>query len=104
MPSLPSRLPRAPAAFVSSSMPGRGARHGALTLGATLVTAVTALLATLGIATGTAGAQSRSPFYVALGDSYTSGPGLPAQLGPQTTPAAPAACQRSADNSPTIVA
>ena len=75
-----------------------------LTLGATLVTAVTALLATSGIATGTAGASSRSPFYVALGDSYTSGPGLPAQLGPQTNPPAPAACQRSSDNYPTIVA
>jgi lysophospholipase L1-like esterase len=88
----------------SSSMAGRRVRHGALTLGATLVTAVTALLATSGIATGTAVASSRSPFYVALGDSYTSGPGLPAQLGPKTTPTAPAACQRSSDNYPTIVA
>jgi len=85
-------------------MPGRRVRHRCLTLGATLVTAVTALLATSGIATGTAGASSRSPFYVALGDSYTSGPGLSAQLGPRTNPAAPAACQRSSDNYPTIVA
>ena len=84
-------------------MPGRG-RHGALTLGAALVTAVTALLATSGIAAGTAGASGRSAFYVAMGDSYTSGPGLPAQLGPLTNPAAPAACQRSSDNYPTIVA
>jgi lysophospholipase L1-like esterase len=88
----------------SSSMAGRRVRHLALTLGATLVTAATSLLATSGIAAGTAVASSRSPFYVALGDSYTSGPGLPAQLGPQTTPAAPAACQRSLDNYPTIVA
>jgi lysophospholipase L1-like esterase len=88
----------------SSSMAGLRVRHLALTLGATLVTAVTALLATSGIATGTAGVSSRSPFYVALGDSYTSGPGLPAQLGPQTNPPAPAACQRSSDNYPTIVA
>jgi len=46
-------------------MSGQRVRHGALTLGATLVTAVTALLATSGIATGTAVASSRSPFYVA---------------------------------------
>ncbi len=85
-------------------MPGRRVRHPALTLGATLVTGVTALLATSGVATGTTVASSRSPFYVALGDSYTSGPGLPAQLGPQTNPPAPAACQRSSDNYPTIVA
>src|ERR1700692_1806370 len=104
MPRIPSRLLRAPAVVGSPRMPGRRVRPGALTLGATLVTAVTTLLATSGTATGTAGASSRSPFYVALGDSYTSGPGLPAQLGPQTTPPAPAACQRSSDNYPTIVA
>jgi lysophospholipase L1-like esterase len=104
MQRLPSRLPCAPAAFASSSMPGRRVRHRGLTLGAALVTAVTALLATSGIATGTAGASSRSAFYVALGDSYTSGPGLPAQLGPLTTPAAPAVCQRSSENYPAIVA
>jgi lysophospholipase L1-like esterase len=85
-------------------MPGRRVRRGALTLGATLVTAATSLLATSGIAAGTSVASSRSPFYVALGDSYTSGPGLPAQLGPHTNPPAPAACQRSSDNYPTIVA
>ena len=104
MPRLPSPSPSALAAFASSRLPGRRVRHRCLTLGATLVTAVTGLLATSDIATGTAGASSRSPFYVALGDSYTSGPGLPAQLGPQTTPPAPAACQRSSDNYPTIVA
>ena len=101
---LPSPSPSALAAFVSSRLPGRRVRHRCLTIGATLVAAVTGLLATSGIASGTAGASSRSPFYVALGDSYTSGPGLPAQLGPQTTPPAPAACQRSSDNYPTIVA
>ena len=104
MPSLPSPNPSALAAFAASSVPGRRVRHRAVTLGAALVTAVTALLATSGIATGTAGASSRSPFYVALGDSYTSGPALPAQLGPRTNPSAPAACQRSSDNYPTIVA
>jgi lysophospholipase L1-like esterase len=104
MPSLPSPSPSALAAFAPSSIPERRVRHRTVTLGAALVTAVTALLATSGIATGTAGASSRSPFYVALGDSYTSGPGLPAQLGPRTNPSAPAACQRSSDNYPTIVA
>ena len=104
MPRLPSPSPSALGAFVSSKLPGRRVRYRCLTVGATLVTAVTALLATSGIATGSAGASSRSPFYVALGDSYTSGPGLPAQLGPQTNPPAPAACQRSSDNYPTIVA
>jgi lysophospholipase L1-like esterase len=104
MPRLPSPSPAALAAFVLPRLPGRRVLHRYLTLGATLLTAVTALLATSGIATGTAGASSRSPFYVALGDSYTSGPGVPAQLGPQTNPPAPAACQRSSDNYPTIVA
>jgi lysophospholipase L1-like esterase len=104
MPRLPSRVLRAPAIVGPSRTPGRRVRRGALTLGATLVTAATSLLATSGIAAGTSVASSRSPFYVALGDSYTSGPGLPAQLGPQTTPPAPAACRRSLDNYPTIVA
>jgi lysophospholipase L1-like esterase len=104
MPRLPSPSLSALAAYISSRVPGRRVRRRAVTLGAALVTAVTALLATSGIATGTAGASSRSPFYVALGDSYTSGPGLPAQLGPRTNPSAPAACQRSSDNYPTIVA
>jgi len=42
--------------------------------------------------------------YVALGDSYTSGPGLPAQLDSTTSPSAPEICRRSADNYPTLVA
>jgi lysophospholipase L1-like esterase len=42
--------------------------------------------------------------YVALGDSYTSGPDVPVQLGPTTTPAAPAACQRSSANYPSLTA
>jgi lysophospholipase L1-like esterase len=44
------------------------------------------------------------PSYVALGDSYTSGPGIPSQLGPGTDPSAPVACQRSSDNYPALVA
>jgi lysophospholipase L1-like esterase len=65
---------------------------------------VAALLAVSGTATGAAAITTRSAVYVALGDSYTSGPGLPAQLGPSTDPAAPAACDRSSDNYPTLVA
>lgn len=42
--------------------------------------------------------------YVALGDSYTSGPDVPVQLGPTTTPSAPSACQRSSANYPSLVA
>lgn len=42
--------------------------------------------------------------YVALGDSYTSGPGIAAQLGPATNPSAPAICRRSSDNYPSLVA
>ncbi len=42
--------------------------------------------------------------YVALGDSYTSGPDVPVQLGPTTTPSAPSACQRSSQNYPSLTA
>ena len=42
--------------------------------------------------------------YVALGDSYTSGPAIPSQLGPGTTPTAPSACLRSSENYPSIAA
>ena len=42
--------------------------------------------------------------YVALGDSYTSGPAIPVQLGPGTVPAAPSACLRSSENYPSITA
>ncbi len=42
--------------------------------------------------------------YVALGDSYTSGPDVPVQLGPTTTPSAPTACQRSLQNYPSLTA
>jgi lysophospholipase L1-like esterase len=42
--------------------------------------------------------------YVALGDSYTSGPAIPDQLGPGTTPPAPAACLRSSGNYPSLTA
>jgi lysophospholipase L1-like esterase len=42
--------------------------------------------------------------YVALGDSYTSGPSVPDQLGPTTRPPAPTACLRSSRNYPSLVA
>ena len=42
--------------------------------------------------------------YVALGDSFTSGPAIPTQLGPGTTPSAPAACLRSSENYPSLTA
>ena len=58
---------------------------------------------------GSRPAPERSPevvpgTYVALGDSYTSGPAIPTQLGPGTTPAAPAACLRSSENYPSLTA
>jgi lysophospholipase L1-like esterase len=55
------------------------------------------------VATGTAPAVVAGS-YVALGDSYTSGPAIPTQLGPTTVPAAPAACQRSSENYPSVTA
>jgi lysophospholipase L1-like esterase len=42
--------------------------------------------------------------YVALGDSFTSGPGVLPQLTSTTTPSAPGVCRRSAANYPSLVA
>lgn len=42
--------------------------------------------------------------YVALGDSYTSGPAIPTQLGSTTTPRAPTTCLRSTENYPSLAA
>ncbi len=58
-------------------------------------------------AAGSAPADRQDPVvhsYVALGDSYTSGPGLPEQLGATTTPPAPSGCLRSSDNYPSLTA
>jgi lysophospholipase L1-like esterase len=52
----------------------------------------------------TAGIARGPTTYVALGDSYTSGPSVPDQLGPTTRPPAPAACLRSSRNYPSLVA
>jgi hypothetical protein len=49
-------------------------------------------------------ARARSSSYVALGDSYASGPGIPSQLGPSSSPGAPKACLRSSDNYPSLAA
>jgi len=48
--------------------------------------------------------STSSKSYVALGDSFTSGPAVPSQLGPTTSPSAPKACQRSSDNYPALTA
>ncbi len=47
---------------------------------------------------------SEKPNYVALGDSYTSGPAIPGQLTPTTTPSAPTTCLRSSNNYASITA
>jgi lysophospholipase L1-like esterase len=44
------------------------------------------------------------PAYVALGDSFTSGPDVPTQLDAATSPRAPASCMRSSRNYPSLVA
>jgi hypothetical protein len=44
------------------------------------------------------------PAYVALGDSFTSGPDVPTQLDAATSPSAPAGCMRSSRNYPSLVA
>lgn len=79
---------------------------------AATVFAVTSTSATTAGAGPTAGPTGGSPAasavipgtYVALGDSYTSGPDIPVQLGPTSTPSAPTACQRSSENYPSVTA
>ena len=70
---------------------------GASSLGAALLT-----LGTMAVpaTAGAGGARS----YVALGDSYTSGPAIPTQLSPTTSPSAPSACLRSSENYPSLTA
>ncbi len=99
---------------------GRQALRGrTLVVVVALVLAATAtVFAVAGTTTTSAGAGPANPStkqppaapavipgtYVALGDSYTSGPDVPVQLGPGSTPAAPAACQRSSANYPSLTA
>ncbi len=80
----------------------------ALAVGA-LVLAATAGAGSTSAHAGPRPAPVRTPevipgTYVALGDSYTSGPAIPTQLGSGTTPAAPAACLRSSENYPSLTA
>ena len=77
--------------------------------GRRLVGAATGLVAVIPVAmaAGSAPPHRRAPVvdsYVALGDSYTSGPAVPPRLGPTTTPAAPSSCLRSSDNYPSLTA
>src|SRR5664279_4236109 len=88
-----------------SGVHGRPSLHRVLAAAA-LVAAGSAVFATAAVAgpAGTAPMAAQSHSYVALGDSFTSGPAIPTQLGPTTSPSAPSACQRSSENYPTLTA
>ena len=74
-------------------------KSGGIKGGLAPVVAVAALLPTaVTLLTGTDVAAASGTGYVALGDSYTSGPDIPTQL------AAPAGCLRSSNNYPHVVA
>lgn len=75
--------------------------RGAALLSSVMVTAVGGLFAA---GAGAAAAPVTPTSYVALGDSYTSGPAIPTQLGPGTSPSAPSACLRSTANYPSLAA
>ncbi len=93
--------------------------RAAVVVSALVVAAAATVFAVTSVA-GTAGAGPSTPSpvhptgptgptvipgtYVALGDSYTSGPDVPVQLGPTTSPSAPSACQRSSGNYPSLTA
>jgi lysophospholipase L1-like esterase len=64
------------------------------------VPATSAVAGSSRIGRGNSGEHS----YVALGDSFTSGPNIADQLGPDTNPVAPTACRRSSDNYPSLAA
>jgi lysophospholipase L1-like esterase len=66
--------------------------------------AATVATAAIAIPSKTISAAPVVRSYVALGDSFTSGPGIPVQLGPGTTPSAPGECMRSSDNYPSLTA
>jgi lysophospholipase L1-like esterase len=98
---------------------GQSARRGRMVvvaLALVLATASTAFALTSTTASGAGAGPTPSSIppttqpavipgtYVALGDSYTSGPDVPVQLGPTTTPSAPSACQRSSANYPSLTA
>lgn len=91
-------------------------RAAVVTVAALLGAAAIALATTAGAGSanggvstaGTATTPTTTPIipgtYVAVGDSYTSGPAIPTQLGPGTAPTAPSACLRSSGNYPSITA
>ena len=80
--------------------------HRRLIIGSGLLGLGAATIATLTIAlpSRTISGAVTPDSYVALGDSFASGPGIPVQLGPQTTPSAPGACMRSSDSYPSLTA
>ncbi len=91
---------RARPAFRRPSRPRRLAVAVAL---AGLCVAGLAILTVAGHS-GTPAADTVAHSYVALGDSFTSGPGIPVKLGPDTRPSAPGGCMRSSDNYPSLTA
>jgi lysophospholipase L1-like esterase len=99
-------------------MPARRGRVSSVAIVAAGTMALAAVIATVTGAVSTAAASvpvsgSASGLhraavvpgtYVALGDSYTSGPAIPTQLGPTTNPSAPPSCLRSSQNYPSLTA
>ena len=97
----------APARTRSTRWGGRALCRVLLVGGALLAAAPAVAVDAAGATTtATAGVPIASPAggYVALGDSFTAGPGVASQLGPGTSPRAPAACLRSSQNYPSLVA
>ncbi len=98
----------APAATTASEGDGGGHAHRRrLRRTALAATALVAVVAAACGGTATAAHTTGAPgphTYVALGDSYSAGPAIPTQLGPGTTPSAPAACRRSSADYPALVA
>jgi lysophospholipase L1-like esterase len=95
-------------AGAGSSVGRRRRLRRSLTVGV-LIAGGTAVVTVGGGAEATAAAgwvptSLLSKSYVALGDSFTSGPAVPVQLGPNTDPSAPKACLRSSDNYPSLAA
>ena len=74
-----------------------------LSLGLTLVTG-TLVWSAVPASARFARPAAKPPVYVALGDSFTSGPDVPTQLDAATSPSAPASCMRSSRNYPSLVA
>ena len=87
--------PRGSSAASEASVPrGRSRWLRIMTFGAVGLASITAT----STPSAFAGTVRTSPTYVALGDSFTSGPDVPAQLTSATTPRAPTTCLRSSRN------